>query len=231
MDGVIKIKKGYMKTLEGALSIFVLLAFLFYVIPHTPSEDRISKSTRNFVMLSIKNMDNSGILDEYMAGNTTDLAAIKSALNNTISSNINYTVGISKINSSYGMLYPKEFYNGTNISYIVNITDFRYASLTLNFINATNPRIYTNSIGVFSHDGDYSGLSARLDITSGTIDGENKIEIKTANNATVEYILNINNQQILSPIPEDKAIGVATYILSGKEGNFQPTIIEVYLWK
>ncbi len=224
-------KKGFIRTLEGALSLFVLLTFLFYVIPHVPVEDNVGGSARNFVALAIENLDKSGVLDDYILGNTSNLSAVESALNMTVPSSLSYTVGVSKANASSGTVFSEESYVGVNISYTVNNSYFKDAYVVVNFINAVNPRVYGNGEEIFSYGGVHPGGPVRLDVTSSIVEGVNNVEIKTLNNATVDYVLIVDNEEILSYVPKDRAIGVVTYILSGKEEWFQPTIVEVFLWK
>ncbi len=224
-------KKGFMRTMEGALSLIILLTFLFHVIPHIPNEQRISAQTRNFIMLSIENLDKNKTLDTHLITSTPNLQAIKNALNKTISSDINYTIGAATSNATADTVFSEESYTGSNITYTSNNTNFKDAYIILTFTNATNPQIHANTQQIYTYTGTHPQDPLKLDLTPYTKEGSNKIEIKTQNNATVEYILITNNKELLSPIPNDKPVGVVTYILSGKENLFQPTVLEIYLWR
>jgi len=224
-------KKGFIRTLEGATSLIILLAFIFYVIPHIPQEQKISAQTRNFVMLSIENLDKNGSLDTHLLGNTTNLQAIKNALNKTKSSNINYTIGHTSSNATGGTIFSEESYAGANITYTANNTYLKDAYITLLFTNATNPQIHANTQQIYTYTGTHPQEPVKLDLTPHTTDGKNTIEIKTQNNSTIEYTLIINNNELLSPLPKDRPVSVVTYILSGKENKFQPTVLEIYIWR
>ena len=224
-------KKGFIRTLEGAVSLIILLTFIFYVIPHIPNEQKISAQTKNYIMLNIENLDKNGTLDTHLLGSTPNLQAIKNALNKTISSNINYTIGTTSSNSTGGTIFSEESYAGANITYSANNTYLKDAYIVLTFINATNPRININTQQIYTYTGTHSQEPLKLDLTPHTTEGTNTIEIKTQNNSTIKYTLIINNKELLSPIPGDKPISVVTYILSGKENKFQPTVLEIYLWR
>lgn len=224
-------KKGFIRTLEGAVSLIILLAFIFYVIPHIPQEQKISAQTKNFIMLNIENLDKNGTLDTHLLGSTPNLQAIKNALNKTISSNINYTIGAASSNATGGTIFSEEFYKGANITYNANNTYLKDAYIVLTFANATNPQVHANTQQIYTYTGTHPEEPVKLYLTPYTSEGKNTIEIKTQNNSTIEYTLIINNKELLSPIPRDKPISVVTYILSGKENKFQPTVLEIYLWR
>lgn len=224
-------KKGFIRTLEGAVSLILLLTFIFYVIPHAPNEQRIGASTKNYAMLALENLDKSGILDTCLIGNTTNLTAIKTALNKTMTSHINYTISATKSNATGGTIFSEESFAGTNITYTANSTHLKDAHIALIFLNATDPRININTQQIYTYTGTHPGDPVRLDLTPHTKEGKNTIEIKTQNNSTVEYTLIINNNELLSPIPKDRPVSVVTYLLSGKENKFQPTVLELYLWR
>lgn len=224
-------RKGFVRTLEGALGMFVLMMFLFYVVPHVSPGDQVSESSRNFVYLALEDLDNSGFLDGYLVGDVSNLSALESALNRTIPQDLGFAVGVVKVNASYGDVFSGEDYAGANISYNVNNTYFKGAYVVLGFVNATNPRVRFKGEEIFSYAGAHPGSPVRLDVTESAVAGVNDIEVKTLNNATVGYVVIVDNEEILSAVPVDRAVGVVTYMLSGKEGWFQPTVAEVYLWK
>lgn len=223
-------KKGFMRTIEGALAIFILLSYVSYVMPHAPIDDSISESNKNFVMMTLENLDKNKILENNMIGNTSNLTQIRDSLKRTIPHNLNFTISIIKANTTSDSIFSEESYNGTNITYFANNTYFRNSILTLIFDNASNPKIYANEKEIYTHTSIHPEHPVRLDLTTYTIEGNNNIEIQTLNNATIEYVLIVNNEEILSTLPQNTAIGTVTYMLSGKESYFQPTILNVYLW-
>ena len=223
-------RHGFVRTLEGAAATLILLSFIFYVIPQVPEETKISEDTKNYVAHSIKNMEKSGALDNII-GATTNFTYIKNALNTTIPRDINYTISVTKLNTTSGTVFSEESYKGGNITYTVNNTIFSYAEIILGFTNATNPSIYENGQEIYTYTGQHSENDITLDLTLDTTDGENNIEIRTENNSSVDYILMIGNEETLEDTPADKAIGTVTYILSGKDSNFEPSVLKIYLWR
>lgn len=223
-------RHGFVRTLEGAAATLILLSFIFYVIPQVPQETKISEDTKNYVTQSIKNMEKSGALDNII-GTTTNMTYIKNALNATIPKDINYTISVTKTNTTSGAVFSEESYKGGNITYTVNNSIFRYAEILLSFTNSTNTEIYENSREIYAYTGPQLENDVNLDLTLDAIEGENKIEIKTESNSSVDYILIIGNEEILEDIPKNKAIGTVTYILSGKDSYFEPSVLKIYLWR
>lgn len=223
-------RSGFVRTLEGAAATLILLSFIFYVIPQVPEYSKISEDTKNYVTQSIKNMEKSGALDNII-GDTTNMTYIKNALNTTIPRDINYTISVTKVNTTSGTVFSEESYKGANITYIVNNSIFRYAEIILSFTNSTNSKIYENGKEIYTYTGPQLENDVNLDLTLDTIDSENNIEIRTENNSSVDYILIVGNEETLENTPKDKAIGTVTYILSGKDSYFQPSVLKIYLWR
>lgn len=220
-------KKGLLHTLEATMAFLMVISFLVFVMPSIDKGNSKNSNIRSQVYDGLSEMDKAGTLRSLAL--TENLSGIKSELNSTLNTPLKFTVGMSKSNISHGTVYPEEGNIPAYINYTADKGAIDSATLSLNYINATGPSVYLNSVLVKQHDGDYSGNEEILDISSGTQSGANSIMINTTNNAKISYSLMLFESLELEPLKENIDIITVGYILSGNETLFTPKEIRVYV--
>ena len=220
-------RRGLLHTLEATMAFLMVVGFLVFIMPSINSANSKSSNVRSYVYEGLAEMDRAGILRNLASAE--NLSGIKSELNSTLDQPLKFTVGMSKSNISHGTAYPE---NGVPayINYTADTGALDSATLSLNYLTASNVSIYLNGALIKQHSGDYSGNEEILDISSGTQDNENSITIETANDATISYGLMLVESIELEQPEEDTNIITVGYILSGNETTFAPKEVRVYVW-
>jgi len=221
-------RKGLLHTLEATVAFLMVISFLVFVMPSINTAGSKTGNIRSQIYDSLSEMDKSGTLRNLAFGE--NLSGIKSELNRTLNIPLKFTVGMSKSNISHGTANPEESGVPYYINYTANKSALDSATLSLNYLNATEPSVYLNGVLIKQHGGDYSGNDDVVDVLSGTQDGENSIKLETSNNATISYSLMLVESLELEALEENTDVISIGYILSGNETTFSPKEIRVYVW-
>lgn len=221
-------RKGLLHTLEATMAFLMVVSFLVFVMPSIDKGNSKNSNIRSQIYVGLSEMDGLGVLRSLALAE--NLSGIKSELNSTINTPLKFTVGMSKSNISHGTAYPKESSMPDYINYTADKSALDSATLSLNYINASDPSVYLNGVLIKQHSGDYSGNNDIIDILSGTQDGENSIMLETSNNATIPYGMMLVESLELEPLKENTNVITIGYIISGNETTFSPKEIRVYVW-
>ncbi|MBU4245878.1 MAG: hypothetical protein ABIF85_04570 [Nanoarchaeota archaeon] len=220
-------RKGLLHTLEATIAFMMVTGFLVFVMPHINTANSKTENIRAHVYDGLSAMDSAGTLRNLAAAE--NLSGIKSELNSTLKTPLKFTVGMSKSNISHGTIYPKpgapEY-----INYTADKGALDSATISVNYINASDPSIYINGTLLKQHSGDYSGNEEILDISSATQTGENSLMINTTNDAKISYSLLLVESLELEKPEENINIITVGYIMSGNETTFSPKEVRVYVW-
>ena len=224
----ISCRKGLLHTLEATMAFMMVTSFLVFVIPYLNAAGGKTENIRTYVYDGLSSMDTAGTLRSLAAAE--NLSGIKSELNSTLKTPLKFTVGISKSNISHGTISPG-IGTPAYINYTADKSTLDSATISLNYISASDPSMYINGALLKQHTGDYSGNEEILDISSGTQTGENSMMINTTNSATISYSLMIIESVNLESPNENTSVITIGYILSGNETNFSPKEVRIYVWE
>lgn len=221
-------RKGMLHTVEAIMAFLIIIGFIVLVMPTVEREMQNSKQTRLYIYEALSSMEKSGKLQSLAAAE--NISGIKTELDKSLALPLKFTVELSRMNTSYGTLYPGAE-NPKYINFTADKSVLDSATLNLDYSIASDPSVYINGQYIVGHTGDYSGNEETFEITSPVQTGANSIKINTSNGATINYRLIIMDSADIGPAAENTSITSVSYITSGNGTSFAPKEIRVYVWR
>lgn len=226
---ICKNRKGGIHTIEATIAFIAVTGFIIFIMPNLTDREDTSAIKRNYVYGSLSNLEKTGKLNDLtVAGN---LSGIAIELNKTLAAPMKFTVGMSKLNVTFGTVYPKESQSQDYINFTADTNTLDSAKIELEYVNATSPVVYANGNPVLNRTGEQARIFETIDMTSETISGQNSIALETSNNATINYRLRIVSSLELGSRPAKKTVNTVNYMVAGNASTFEPTEIRVYIWR
>lgn len=219
-----RVKKGMLHVVEATIAFIILVGFIIFIIPQFADRPEERQDERIRLYSALAALEKGGELADLAVAR--NLSGIKSGLSEIILTPLEFTVGISSLNATDG-----ESSENITIEYSANASELDSAEIEVSFSGGQNPRIYENSALLWSKDGDASETTATVDLVPNAQTGRNTVSINATGAVNFRYALRIIDSSELEPLPENKSIVTAAFIIPGNATFFRPTEVRVYGWR